>query len=173
MSRQQIGNVYGVVNPHHSATQPKVIRLTQGASGGNNFQLIVGTTLTGNIPRLATNAQVQTALRALPQIGSAGVTCTGGPLGTSPVDCTLGGKLAAIDLPLFVFSNVDLTGGVVAVAQQTALATEAYNNANLNSIEDMRAILAISGFSAARMDAMSYNDLMYAVRVLAEPWTLN
>lgn len=173
MSRQQIGNIYGVITPFRSATQPKVIRLTQGASGGNNFQLLVGTTLTANIARTATAAAVQTALRALPQIGSAGVTCSGGPLGTSPVDCTLGGKLAAVDLPLPVFVNVDLTGGVVAVAQQTALATEGYNNANLASIEDVRAVLAIAGYSTAYMDKMSFNDLMFMYRQVAEPWNLN
>lgn len=172
MAQTQIGNRYGVVGVTRTAATAKVIRFTGTASGGNNFQLQVGTVLTANIPRLATATQVRDALRAIPALGAT-LTATGGPLGTAPVDVTLAGKSAPLDLALPIFVNVDLTGGTVTVAQQTAPAFENFNNNSFQSVEDMDALLAISGFAQAYTDRMNMNDKLFALRQISEPWNIS
>jgi hypothetical protein len=172
MPQAQIGNRYGVTAAQESASTAKVIRFTGNASGGNNFQLRVGDATTANIPRLATATQLRDALRALPAIGTGGVNASGGPLGTAPIDVTLAGKLQGVDLALPVFVNVDLTGGTVTIVQQTARVLEAYNNANLQTINDMDAVLAISGFSQAYLDRLTMNDKLFAIRQIGEPWNI-
>lgn len=97
---------------------------TQGGGGANEVQTITmtqtPTPTSGNwkigffgpsatdyqyTDRIAYNASaatIQAALRALPAIGSTGVTCTGGPINTTPVICTFGGPLANTNLQQLV-----------------------------------------------------------------------
>jgi hypothetical protein len=91
----------------------EVQRLTlTGAPSGGTFKLRFGSAvMSGTLPYNASAAAVQTALRALPTIGSTGVTCSGGPLDSSPVDVTFGGRLGRMDvLPIQVVSSA-FTGG--------------------------------------------------------------
>jgi len=173
MPQTQIGNRYGVPAVGRTPGTAKVIRFTGTASGGNNFQLLVGSVLTANIPRLATATQLRDALRGVPAIGAAGCTATGGPLGTSPVDVTMAAKAAAFDFPLPIFTNVDLTGGTVTVAQQTAPSFEAWNNNSAQTLEDLDQILALAGFSQAYLDRCNMNDKLFMLRQVTEPWTIS
>lgn len=59
----------------------------------------------GTVPIAATNAQVQAALEALPNIGSGGVVCTGGPLPTA-IDITFSGpQVRGRNVPALVVGN--------------------------------------------------------------------
>jgi hypothetical protein len=83
---------------------------TTGTPTGGTFKLAFRGKTTAAIAFDAAAAAVQTALRALPSIGSTGVTCGGGPLPTG-VTCTFGGSLAARSLPAITLQQNSLTGG--------------------------------------------------------------
>jgi hypothetical protein len=94
----QTTNGGGGVNDVQTLTQ-------QGSPTGGDFKLVYTSpaqTLdyTDRIAWNASATDVQSALRAVPGIGSTGVTCTGGPLNTTPVVCTFVGPLANTDIPV-------------------------------------------------------------------------
>ena len=64
----------------------------------------------------ATAATIQSALQALPNIGSGNITCTGGALGSAGVVCTFAGALANQPQPIFVINGASLTGAGAAVS---------------------------------------------------------
>lgn len=169
-----LGNTAGVVEAQGTASQSEVQTLTGGATSGN-FQLRFGTALTGNIAFNASAATIQTALRALDNISATGVTCGGGPLNTTPVTATFAAEYAAVDVPLLVVVNVDLAGGTVTSANTTAMASGPFFDSDMSSISAMRTRLAaIDGttFSSVRLDTMTANDMVYALRVLDAPQTV-
>jgi hypothetical protein len=68
--------------------------------------------VTGTIPFSATAANVQTALEALPTIGTGGVVCAGGPFPGTPITVTFSGALTQKrPHPTLVIANNLLTGG--------------------------------------------------------------
>jgi hypothetical protein len=100
----------------------EVQRLTlTGAPTGGTFKLRFGSSQTaGTLPYNASAAAIQTALRALPTIGASGVTCSGGALGSAPVDVTFGGILGRKDvLPIQVVAASFVGGTSPALTQST------------------------------------------------------
>jgi hypothetical protein len=71
-----------------------------------------------NAPAAAGGGNIQTILRAMPNVGSTGVTVTGGPLGTADVVVTFGGPLAnrPINQPEILSA---LAGGTLVVNETT------------------------------------------------------
>jgi hypothetical protein len=90
-----------------------------GASSGT-FTLSFRGATTGTIAFNAAASAVQTALRALSTIGATGVTCTGGPLPTTPVVITFAAPNAAANVPLITADNTLLVGGTAVITQTTA-----------------------------------------------------
>lgn len=91
-----------------------------GATAGNFNLTFLGQT-TGNIAWNAIAATVQTALQALPSIGSGNVTCSGGPLPATPVVITFAGSLAKVaTLPLLVVGGTPLTTAPAVTSRTTA-----------------------------------------------------
>lgn len=177
-SGQKIGSNVGVTSRQGTATQNEVQTLTGGATSGN-FRLRFGTVLnyaeTGNIAFNASAATIQTALRALSNIGSGGVNCAGGPLNTTPVTCTFVGQYDAVDVPLLQVINVDFAGGTITAANTTAMASGAFDDPDMDTIAKMRTRLAaINGttFTSAYLDKMTENDMRFALRQMDEPWTI-
>ncbi len=109
------GCVVGIVT---SASVNDVQTLSQASATGGTFTLTFGfgsSFTTAPIAYNASAAAVQSALQALPNIGSGNVTCTGGALGSAGVVCTFAGLLANQPQPLFVVNNSGLTGSGAAV----------------------------------------------------------
>jgi hypothetical protein len=91
-----------------------------GTPTGGTFVLTFGDVATTDLPYNATPAAVQSALQALPAIGTGNVTVTGAPGG--PYTVTFVGALAGQSVPQLTATS-DLTGGVtpnVTVATTTA-----------------------------------------------------
>jgi hypothetical protein len=93
-----------------------------GAPTGGSFTLTKGGNTTAAIAWNATAAIVQAALQLLASVGSGGVTCTGGPLPGTPIDCTFTGANAT--MPVSLMTDVStLTGGTTPDANVTSLTT--------------------------------------------------
>lgn len=97
---------------------------TTGTPTAGTFRLGFRGALSGTIPFNATSAQVQSALIAMPTIGTGNVTCGGGPLPTG-VTITFTGVLAGQNIESLTVENNLLTGGttptaVIAVTTQGA-----------------------------------------------------
>lgn len=110
------GTVVGICT---SAAANDVQTLSQSSATGGTFTVTFGfgTVYTSApIPYNASAAQVQSALQALPNIGSGNVSCTGGALGSAGVVCTFGGNLANQPQPIFAINNAGLTGSGAAVS---------------------------------------------------------
>lgn len=93
-----------------------------GSPAGGTFTLTSGASTSAAIAYNATAAQVQTALRAMTSVGASGVSCSGGPLPGTPVDCAFKGPLAVQAVTLMTHTD-SLTGGsspAVSVATTTA-----------------------------------------------------
>lgn len=90
-----------------------------GTPTSGNFKLTLDVSTSANLGFAATAAQIQTALVAMPSIGAAGVTCTGGPIGTAPVVCTFVGPNAKTFMDPMTVDNSALVGGSVANAHTT------------------------------------------------------
>ena len=90
---------------------------TTGAPTGGTFRL--GFQRSANAPIASTTtiaynasaATVQAALEALPNIGTGGVVCAGGPLGTAAISITFQNQMAGWDWPVLTLFNNSLTGG--------------------------------------------------------------
>jgi hypothetical protein len=96
-----------------------------GTPTGGTFTLAFMSVQTAAIAYNATSNAVQAALQSLPGIGSGGVTCSGGPLPTTPVVVTFAGANAMAAQPLITvpFTGMMLIGGTtpaVAVTRTTA-----------------------------------------------------
>ena len=116
-----------VVGINTNANASCVQTLTQASATGGTFTISFGfgnVYTTAPLAYNASAAQVQAALQGLANIGSGGVTCTGGPLGTGGIACAFAGALANQPQPLFVVNSGGLTGSGAAV---TAAMTTAGN----------------------------------------------
>lgn len=83
---------------------------TTGTPTGGTFKLRFDGFDTAAIAYNASAATVQAALRALPNIGSAGVNCAGGALPTG-VTITFADVLAKLLVPVITVADNSLTGG--------------------------------------------------------------
>jgi len=172
---QQLGNFMNFTARQGTATQKEVQTLTGGATSGT-FRLSFGTQQTGVLNFNDSAATIQTALRALSNIGPTGVSCTGGPLNTTPVVCTFDGPYAAVDVPLLTMQSINLAGGTVTPSATTAMASKSFAAPLImDDVATMRSRLAtISGttFTTAVLEKMTLNDMVYALRVLDYPQTI-
>lgn len=119
----------GTYGPLHNAGAPvtgtdEVQTLTiTGTPTGGTFRLKFGPFVTAEIAYNAAAAAVDTALEALPAIGTGGVVCAGGALPGTPVTITFSGAgLARRPQPLITVVNAAFTGGTnpaAAVAETT------------------------------------------------------
>jgi hypothetical protein len=92
-----------------------------GDPTGGSFTLTFNGQTTAAIAYNATAAAVQAALEALPNVGTGGVTVTGGPLPGAAVTVTFTGELAGSAVPQMT-STAALTGGTdPAVAHATTV----------------------------------------------------
>ena len=93
-----------------------------GVPTGGSFTLTKGANTTAAIAWDATAAIVQAALQLIASVGTGGVTCTGGPLPATPVDCTFTGANATVPVTTMTDSS-SLTGGTAPDAAVTSLTT--------------------------------------------------
>jgi hypothetical protein len=107
-------NLGSIINLASTGYTSEVQTLTMtGTPTGGSFALAFMSVQTAAIAYNAAPAAIQAALQSLPGIGSGGITCTGGPLPTTPVICTFAGSNASAAQPLIVVpaSGSLLTGG--------------------------------------------------------------
>lgn len=171
---QQLGSNIGVTSKQGTATQSEVQTLTGGATSGT-FRLRFGTEETSVLTFDDTAADIQAALRALSNISATGVVCAGGALNSAPVTCTFAAEYADVDVPLLQVVSIDLAGGSVTPTLTTAKASTAFIDADMNTVAAMRTRLAaIDGayYTSARLDALTYNDMVYALRLHDNPQTI-
>lgn len=88
----------------------QTLTMSGGPTGGT-FQLRFGGYVTGNIARNASAATIEAALEALWPIGTGGVSCSGGPVNTTPVIVTFAGRLAHAAQPRLVLHRNAMIGG--------------------------------------------------------------
>lgn len=186
MTATQLGNNAGVTSAVGTASQSQVQTFVGTAASGTwkarlgEIHPAVRYVETGALAALITTANLQTALRALKPNGvdAIGTDLTlggAGPLGSGAITATWSGKYGALDMPVFECISIDLAGGTVSCTETTALVVGSFDDDDLDTLASMRARLtAIDGttFSAAKLNKMTYNDIMYAVRLLDEPWTV-
>lgn len=108
--------------PTSGVSEAQQIAIT-GTPTGGTFTLTFGSDTTAAIAYDATAAIVQAALRLLAGIGSAGVSCSGGPLPGTPISVTFTGDLAGLNVAAMTEDHSGLTGGTdPAVAITTTIA---------------------------------------------------
>jgi hypothetical protein len=107
--------------PTNGTSEVQRLTLTGSPTGGT-FKLRFGSATTaGTLPYNASAAAIQTALRALSTVGSAGVTCSGGALGSAPVDVTFGGILGRRDVPPIQVVAASFAGGTSPALTQSTV----------------------------------------------------
>ncbi len=85
------------------------------------------TSQTANISATASPGEVQTALEAIPSIGTGNVEVEGGPgdaEGTNPYVITFNGKFADTNVRKITTTNVSLTGGSPSTSVSVSTPTE-------------------------------------------------
>jgi hypothetical protein len=92
-----------------------------GTPTSGTFTLTYSGQTTAAVPYNATATQVQTALRALSNIGYSDVSCTGGPLPGTPVVITFAGALASTNVAQI--TTTDTLGGGSAPASAVTTTT--------------------------------------------------
>lgn len=132
-----------------------------GATAGNFNLTLLGQT-TGNIAWNAIASAVQTALQALPSIGPGNVTCTGGPLPTTPVVMTFAGNLAKVGgLPLLVVGGTPLTTAPAVTSRTTAgVGNTPLTDRVPNVIEGWEALLYADAFGGTAGTTLISNTLI-------------
>lgn len=104
-----------------------------GTPTGGTFKLKFGPFETAAIAHNAAGATVQTELRALPNIGAAGVTVSG----AGPYVVTFAGNLAKLAVPLMTLANNSLTGGTtpsVTIVETTPGVNATYRGAAVGAL---------------------------------------
>lgn len=119
-----------------------------GAPTGGTFKLIFFDQVTADIAWNSTAAQAQAILRALPNVGPAGVVCAGGPLNTTPITVTFQGPLGNMPLFKLVFWVNNLTGGA-SPGITTATTTAGKSGMAVYGTDDTVAIQAAITAAAA------------------------
>lgn len=107
-------NLGSIINLAASGYTTEVQTITMtGTPTGGTFTLAFGSVQTAPIPYNATATQIAAALTALPGIGAAGVTTTGGAFPTTAIVVTFAGANASSAQPLITApaSGSALTGG--------------------------------------------------------------
>ena len=107
-------NLGSIINLSTGPYVSEVQTLTMsGAPSAGTFTLAFMSVQTAPIAYNATSAAIQAALQSLPNIGSGGVTVSGGPLPTASVVITFAGANANAAQPLIMIpaSGMQLTGG--------------------------------------------------------------
>jgi hypothetical protein len=108
-----------------SSDEADCVQTLSSTATGGHFHLSTTTGYkTAEIPNTATAVQVSTALLAMtnPNGGKfppLSVSCTGGPLPTTPIVITFEGPLAKQPVPLLVVDNTAATGGTAVAAMTT------------------------------------------------------
>lgn len=162
MSKHQIGSVHGVTAKAGSAAE--VQSIVGGATSGT-FVLDFAGQRTSALTFDDIAADIQAALRALSNISATGVVCAGGPL-PAAVTVSFENEFLGVDVPKLKVYSIDLAGGTVTVRDTTERTR--FFDADMLSIPAMRARLtAINGtlYTSAYLDRLSFNDMMYALRV--------
>lgn len=88
----------------------QTLTMSGGPTGGT-FTLTFGGQTTTGIAYNASAATVQSALQALSSIGSGNVTCTGGPINTTPVVVEFTSTLGFTNQATITANSTGLTGG--------------------------------------------------------------
>lgn len=154
---------------------------TTGAPTGGTFRLAfrrsanAPDSVTGTIAFNASAATVQAALEALPNIGSGGVVCAGGPLGTGAVSVTFQNQMAGWDWPVLTLYNNSLTGGTSP--NVTRSTTTGGVGANPASIANVFSQLGTGVTNRVRSTAVLANSTTFRAFVrttdssgLVSPW---
>jgi hypothetical protein len=114
--------LHGVETVAVAGTNEVQTATMSGTPTGGNVTLVYDNQTTGTIVFNATSAAVQTALEALPNIGTGNVAVTGGPWPGTAMVVTFQGALAKRPVPNIVLGTNALTGGAsptVTVAETT------------------------------------------------------
>lgn len=111
------GTVLGQITGTTAVNEVQSLIATGGSAG--TFRLVYDGEVTASIAYNANAAAVQTALEALPSIGTGGVTCSGGPLPGTAVVITFAGNLAGQAQPL-ITSIDSITDGDATITRTTA-----------------------------------------------------
>lgn len=117
-AREAGGLPYTAGAPAAGTTAVQTISVT-GTPTAGTFKLKYGSQRTAALAFDATAADIQTALRALSNIGSAGIGATGGPVGTADVVLTFAGGLAKRVVKTISVVESTVTGGAVVVTNTT------------------------------------------------------
>lgn len=138
-----------------------------GTPTGGTFTLTYAGQTTSAIAYNAANSVVQTALRALSNIGASGVTVTGGPGPGTPWVVTFTGPLASQDVATMTASAAGLTGGTTPAVNVTVTTPGAagttvtgYRAPEVN-VDPVPNGVAIEAWSNAILDNAIANDLPY------------
>lgn len=141
------GTVVGQVSTLTGANDVQTLTVTGTPTGGS---LTVGFgASTAVIAYNDTAANVQTTLRAVPEIGSDGVTVSGGPLPGTPIVVTFGGRAGNLPQPVFTIVANNLAGGTTPAGAWVHTTTgrmvgggwKAYNDANSDGSEVAKGVL--------------------------------
>lgn len=143
------GTVLGQITSAANEVQTVTI---SGTPTGGDFTLTVefpvgNRQTTAAIAYNAAASAVQSALRALSNVGPTGVTVTGGALPGSAVTLTFGGTLAGQPIPILTSTSALTGGSSPAIAHasttkgRTAGTYKAYANGNSDGSQDARCIL--------------------------------
>lgn len=192
---QQIGNIHGFAVAHKGSAQtPEVQSLTIDATGGTFDLVVLGEavdTQAYNIAAATLQTNINTALSGTDD----SVTVTGGPGdsgGTTPYVITFDGTG---DYAEITADDTNLTGGGSSATVATTtpgdttspvfksntnlsgtdLANTGFSDADLLSIAAMRSRLATIDaglYTAAYLNGMTYNDMVYAIRLNDHPQTI-
>lgn len=109
--------------------------LTAGDATGGTFTLAFqGQTTSANAFNISAGT-LQTNLRALSSIGSAGVTCAGGALNAAPITITFDGTTLSGVQPLMTIDGTSLTGGASATTRVPTIATSTAGVTNGGKIQ--------------------------------------
>lgn len=122
---------------HHTAAPvngtDEVWTFTGGATAGT-FKISHGGYKTSTLNWNSTATQIRDAIRALPHIGSAGVTSSGGPLNTTPVVITAAARMGRKNIGIPTITDNTATGGTITVARTTPGVDATQRNAPEGSI---------------------------------------
>ena len=112
---------YGAGAPVDGTDEVQTLTKSGTLSGGT-FRLGFGGFVTTALAYNASAATIVAALEALPNIGSGGVTATGGPINTTAVVLTFAGNLGRKAVALITLYTNSLTGSspTIGIAETTA-----------------------------------------------------
>ena len=146
---------------------------SNGGATGGTFTISVthsgSTQTTSALTYDESAADVQTALRALSNVGSGDVNCSGGDLDDSPITCTFVSGMAGTDVTLMTTNVTSLTGGTtpnIRVSQTTkggaaavTVTETTQGNAEQSEVQTIEVTAASGNFTLAFDGAVSLQGL--------------